>query len=329
MNRSEQIPILPYSLLVGQEQLRLALELAYISPSIGGVLITGERGTGKSTAVRAFAQMIYNRLPVTLPINATEDRVVGGWYIDKLINLSLLQQPDGTEQAKQPGLIEKADQGLLFIDEVNLLDDHIVNIILDVTATGILTIEREARSEEKRVAFTLVGTMNPEEGWLRQQFLDRFGLIVSVTAETDEQKRTQILKTVIDFDRAVRQSRITQNPTPYLAFIADAQQKNTDKRSQLETARQSVDEVEFPDAMTELCVKVAKAFKVVGHRADYIMALAARAYAALEGDRIVAKHHLQTVAPLAVTHRRQEETVRGQTLWTTEDDEMLHECLGL
>jgi magnesium chelatase subunit I len=127
--------ILPYSLIIGQTQLKLALELAYIAPRIGGVLLSGERGTGKSTAVRAFAQMIAEQLPVTLPINATEDRVVGGWKVNELI---------GGKAVWQRGLLEEADKkGMLYVDEVNLLDDHIVNIILDVTSTGVLEIQRE------------------------------------------------------------------------------------------------------------------------------------------------------------------------------------------
>ncbi|MFN8444385.1 MAG: AAA family ATPase [Caldilineaceae bacterium] len=132
MHEENPIYILPYSLIVGQEQLKLALELAYIAPAIGGVLISGHRGTGKSTAARSFAQMVYNTLPVTLPINATEDRVIGGWYIDRLMNTGLIQQEGGLDQAKQPGLLEQANGKLLFIDEINLLDDHIVNIIFDV-----------------------------------------------------------------------------------------------------------------------------------------------------------------------------------------------------
>jgi magnesium chelatase subunit I len=168
------IQILPYALLVGQAQLKLALELAYIAPRLGGVLISGQRGTGKSTAVRAFSQMMYldengqGRLPVTLPINATEDRVVGGWNLHKLVK---------GELEPQIGLLEEADGGLLYVDEVNLLDDHIVNIILDVTSTGVLVVQREGKSEQKPVSLTLVGTMNPEEGGLRPQLLDRFGLM--------------------------------------------------------------------------------------------------------------------------------------------------------
>lgn len=190
----EVIRVLPYSRIVGQEQLKFALELAYIAPRLGGVLISGQRGTGKSTAVRAFSQMMVGRLPVTLPINATEDRVVGGFDLNQLM-LGKVE--------RKLGLLEKANKGLLYIDEVNLLDDHIVNIILDVTSTGILVVQREAQDpEDKHISFTLVGTMNPEEGGLRPQLLDRFGIMVSITAEEEQAKRLEILQTVMDFDEA-------------------------------------------------------------------------------------------------------------------------------
>src|SRR5216683_574163 len=153
MSESSAIHILPYTCIVGQEQLKLALELAYIAPRIGGVLISGERGTGKSTTVRAFAHMVYGGLPVTIPINATEDRVVGGWKIKELMS--------GNAEP-QEGLLEEANGRLLYVDEVNLLDDHIVNIILDVTATGVLVVQREGQHFQKQVQFILVGTMNPE-----------------------------------------------------------------------------------------------------------------------------------------------------------------------
>lgn len=185
--------ILPYSFLVGQEDLKLALELAYVAPRIDGVLISGERGTAKSTAVRAFAQMVYGKMPVTLPLNATDDRVLGGWRVDKMM--------EGTPE-EQMGLLEKASGGMLYVDEVNLLDDHIVNIILDAASTGVLTVQREAIDKERRVEFALIGTMNPEEGGLRPQLLDRFGLHVIVSAEQDPQKRAEILRVVLKMDEA-------------------------------------------------------------------------------------------------------------------------------
>src|ERR1044071_4339957 len=171
------IQVMPYSMMIGQKQLKLALELTYIAPRIGGVLLSGQRGTGKSTVVRAFSKMMYGELPVTIPINATEDRVVGGWEMNELFKANLVPQK---------GLLQEADGKMLYIDEVNLLDDHIVNIILDVTSTGILVIEREGQDAKGiDVKFTLVGTMNPSEGGLRPQLLDRFGLMVDVMTESE------------------------------------------------------------------------------------------------------------------------------------------------
>lgn len=323
MSEEQKIHILPYSRIVGQEQLKLALELAYIAPAIGGVLISGQRGTGKSTAVRAFAQMMYGGLPVTLPINATEDRVVGGWYIDKLMDAPLLQQKDGLEQAKQPGLLEQANGKLLFIDEINLLDDHIVNIILDVTATGVLVVQREARSEQKQISFTLVGTMNPEEGYLRPQLLDRFGLVVPITTEMDEERRANILQTVMDFTHAVHQLK-ANHVSDYLehAYAEDAQH-----RTKLIQARADVTNVYFAPALAQVCVKVAKAFDVIGHRADYVMALAAQAYAAHMLENAVTQNHLGQVAPLALMHRRQAAFREHHELWTAQDQIKLAEIL--
>lgn len=153
---AEGVHILPYSRVVGQEDLKLALELNHVVPRIGGVLVAGPRGTAKSTLVRAFALMAHGELPVTLPINATDDRVLGGWDLHALIH---------GEAVPRPGLLEEADdKGLLYVDEVNLLDDHLVNIILDVVSTGVLSVQREGLATAKHLSFGLVGTMNPEEG---------------------------------------------------------------------------------------------------------------------------------------------------------------------
>ncbi|RBM16858.1 AAA family ATPase [Streptomyces sp. PT12] len=172
--------ILPYSLLVGHRELRTALEIAYVNEAVGGVLATGQRGTAKTTTVRAFTMMTVGRLPVTLPIGATDDRVLGGWQIKKLMR-GAAEPEDGllVEAAKSPAR-------MLYVDEINLLDDYLVNIILDVVSTGVLSVQREGRAEELHdVNFALVGTMNPDEGGLRPQLLDRFGLVADVLPEED------------------------------------------------------------------------------------------------------------------------------------------------
>lgn len=305
------IQILPYSQIVGQAQIKLALEIAYIAPPrLGGVLISGQRGTGKSTAVRAFAQMIYDRLPVTLPINATEDRVVGGWKIDELMK---------SEAKWQDGLLQAANGQLLYVDEVNLLDDHIVNIILDVTSTGVLVVQRDGNNRQpESVAFTLVGTMNPEEGWLRPQLLDRFGLMVNVLAESDRARRVEILQNVLKFDEERSKSKS--------AWLESARQQDLSRKKQLQQAKEKFSTVTIADETLDSCVRLCDRFQAQGNRGDYVLTMAARAYAALEGMDTVTNECLRVVAPLALQHRRQE---MGQIVWNEGDDTAVKEVLGL
>jgi magnesium chelatase subunit I len=315
MHDSPPITILPYTHVVGQEQLKLALELSYIAPRVGGVLISGQRGTGKSTAVRAFSQMMYGRLPVTLPINATEDRVVGGWKIDELM---------GGRAEPQEGLLEEADQSLLYVDEINLLDDHIVNIILDVTSTGILVVQREGRREQKPTSFTLVGTMNPEEGGLRPQLLDRFGLMVNVTAETDGDLRGEVLRKVLALDEGLFQmSRGLSSQ-----FIESGAENDRRLREEMELARERFYEVDLPPEIARKCVALAESTQAEGHRGDYVLALAARACAARGGVYRVGVGHLEQVAQLALQHRRPGSLHGERVLWTSEDEERTREVLA-
>jgi magnesium chelatase subunit I len=320
MSEDSHIPILPYTSIIGQEQLKLALELAYVAPRIGGVLISGERGTAKSTIVRAFAKMMYNHLPVTIPINATEDRVIGGWKIDELMM--------GKATPKK-GLLEEAHEKLLYIDEVNLLDDHIVNIILDVTSTGVLEIQREGKDEQKQIHFTLVGTMNPEEGSLRPQLLDRFGLMVQVTAIADLNLCGQILQAVYAFDEACDEAAKTDwNNWTSIPFFQNSIQQEQKCKAKIKQAHQNRHSVKVPESIIEMCLRLSKEFQAEGHRSDYLLARAAQAYAAIEECHLVETKHLTCIAPLVLQHRRQRITQLNRILWNEEDNNLLTKITG-
>ena len=340
MSETKSIYILPYSKVVGQKDLKLALELAYIAPRIGGVLISGHRGTGKSTTVRAFAKMMYGKLPITLPINATEDRVIGTWDIYSLWETNQVAKTDQTDSTEQPetsehtndektkdgprwknGLVVDAHERILYVDEVNLLDDHIVNIILDVAASGFVEAQREGYDGKPQDArFTLVGTMNPEEGLLRPQLLDRFGLMANIKTESDREKRAEILRTVLALDKALEDENPEQTE-----FFKDGYANDEKLKNKLVKAKESIREqsVTIAKQQIEQCVKLAEVFDTIGHRTDYTLAMAAQACAAKEGKKKVTKDHIKRVAPLALAHRRGQ----NQEEWAEEDDNKLEEQL--
>jgi len=294
--RTTDILVMPYTRIVGQEDLKLALELSFINERIGGVLIEGERGTAKSTTVRAFSLMMTGALPVTLPINATEDRVIGGWQLDRLLK---------GEKVWQKGLLQQAAGGFLYIDEVNLLDDHIVNLLLDASSTNILVIQRDNEDRTEPISFKLIGTMNPEEGELRPQLLDRFGLCVQVAAEEGRTRRRMILQAILDFDRAPQQ------------VIKAEQARLNAMRKRLVRARARVEggSVGFPAEVADLCVSVAQGFQAEGHRGDHVLALAAQSLAALAGDKETGPEHVRRVARMALQHRLIAPETRERLAW--------------
>lgn len=304
--------VLPFSRIVGQCELKRVLEIAHVMPSVGGVLASGERGTAKSTAVRAFAYMMYGRLPVTLPINATDDRIVGGWQVDALLR---------GEPKQMKGLLEEAHNGLLYVDEVNLLDDHVVNIILDVVSTGLLVVQRDGLDRaDVRLSFTLVGTMNPEEGGLRPQLLDRFGLMVPITTEQDTSVRKDILLTVLRFEEERRK--------PDSAWLHEGAAADRAHRERIEAARTAVGQVLLGPEAAELCARVSVAFGVTGHRGDIVMAEAARAAAALDGRGEVTASDVAFVAPYALMHRRPEAAYGDAVTWGPEDGRLLDDIVA-
>jgi magnesium chelatase subunit I len=299
--------ILPYSLIVGQEELRRALEISYVSDAVGGVLATGQRGTAKTTTVRAFTMMLTGELPVTLPIGATDDRVLGGWKIDKLMQ---------GEPVPQKGLLveaAKSKAGILYIDEINLLDDYLVNIILDVVSTGILTVQRDNLDEQALpVSFTLVGTMNPDEGPLRPQLLDRFGLVAEARRENDVASRARVMEAVLTF-----------HDDPGSELVTRARERDQARRTTLEEARKRVGEITFGDGTLEACARLGHLFKLAGHRGELVLARAARAHAAIEGEDAVTLDHVKTVAPLALRHRRSVDDSGKIVDWDADRDDTL------
>lgn len=316
--------VFPFSAIVGQEDMKLSLQMAAIDASIGGVLVLGDRGTGKTTAMRALAALLPpidvvegcrfacdphkpeklcdecrsrmesapgKSLPqlqrgtpvVDLPLGASEDRVVGALDLEKALTAGV--------KAFEPGLLAAANRGFLYIDEVNLLEDHLVDLLLDVAVSGINVVERDGLSIRHAARFLLVGSGNPEEGELRPQLLDRFGLSVDVSTPQDIELRMQIVRLRDQFE---------QDPD---AFVNAYESKDALIRQQLLSARKLIPDVNVDDAslrsISELCI----ALGTDGLRGELTLLRACRAYAALQGDLAVNQSHIVRVASMALRHR--------------------------
>lgn len=298
----------PFSALVGHDRLRLALVLCAVRPDIGGVLIRGEKGTAKSTAVRALAAVLAEvdddaRL-VELPIGATEDRVVGSLDLQKVLR-------DG-EHAFSPGLLARAHGGVLYVDEVNLLHDHLVDVLLDAAAMGRVHIERDGVSHSHDARFVLIGTMNPEEGELRPQLLDRFGLTVDVAASRDVDVRVQVIRSRLAFEA---------DPPGFAARYAEA---DAELARRIAAARLSVADVVLPDNELRRIAALCAAFDVDGMRADLVLARTAVAHAAWRGSQTVEEEDIRVAAELALPHRRRRDPFDDPGL----DPERLDEALS-
>ena len=305
----------PFSAIVGQDEMKQAMILTAIDASIGGVLVFGDRGTGKSTAVRALAALLppiravkgcpinsakAKDVPdwaglktkrahevatpvVDLPLGATEDRVTGALDIEKALTKG--------EKAFQPGLLARANRGYLYIDEVNLLEDHIVDLLLDVAQSGENVVEREGLSIRHSARFVLVGSGNPEEGELRPQLLDRFGLSVEVTSPKEVETRVEVIKRRDAFEN------------DNAAFMLRWQAEDAAIRDRILKARRTLSKLKTPEKTLTDVAELCLALGSDGLRGELTLLKAARAYAAWRDDTALSRAHVKAVAPMALRHR--------------------------
>lgn len=310
----------PFSAIVGQDEMKLAILITAVDPSVGGVLVLGDRGTGKSTAVRALAALLpkmkavigcpYHCDPgavsgrceaclakpasartsqlipvpvVDLPLGATEDRVVGALDLERALTAG--------EKAFEPGLLARANRGFLYVDEVNLLEDHLVDLLIDVAASGENLVEREGLSVRHPARFVLVGSGNPEEGELRPQLLDRFGLSVEVSTPRELPDRIEVVR---------RRDAFERDPQ---AFVAQWGKADDKIRRTLVKARDRLATIEVPDSILELAARLCIALGTDGLRGELTLMRAARALAALDGEAQVSEAQLRRIAVPALRHR--------------------------
>ena len=339
---SEQPLVFPFTRIVGQENMKRALMLNVIDPSIGGVLIKGEKGTAKSTTVRSMNAVLPYRNVVKgcpfrceygkearycpyckeklekgeklesekvrmrvidLPLSATEDRVSGTLDLEHVLKTG--------EKKFEPGVLAAANGNILYVDEVNLLDDHLVDLLLDSAAMGVNYVEREGVSFSHPARFVLIGTMNPEEGDLRPQLLDRFGLSLDIKGERDVSKRAEVVKRRVRFD---------SDPE---AYVEECRKELDAECERLTKAKELLPKVVAGDDVVDMIVSVTIHFGVDGHRADITLMKAAKANAALEGRTEVIKDDIRAVAELVLAHRLKRRPFEEAGL----DREELEKCL--
>lgn len=337
--------VYPFTAIVGQEEMKTALLLSIVSPHLGGVLIQGEKGTAKSTAVRALAALLPPRrciegcrfhcdpdhrgswcgecrerfgsreapavqVPmevVELPVNATEDRVVGTLDIESAIR-------EGRKRF-EPGLLAEANRNILYADEINLLDDHVVDVLLDAAAMGVNTVEREGISYSHPARFALVGTMNPEEGDLRPQLLDRFALSVSVAGEKDPEKRAEVIRRRLSYER---------DPE---GFLQAWKPREEEEARRITEAQARLDHVDVSDECIMKAARISIALGVDGHRSDITLVKAAAAYAALEGRLSAGTEDLRQAARLVLPHRMRKQPFEKQSVsWDRVEQVLSHEA---
>ena len=336
----------PFSAIVGQDEMKLAIQIVAIDPKVGGILALGDRGTGKSTAVRALADLLpplqvvvgcrYGCDPassaatctdcaslktagkrpktetrpvpvVDLPLGASEDRVVGALDLEKALSQGV--------KAFSPGLLAQANRGFLYIDEVNLLEDHLVDLLIDVAASGENVVEREGLSVRHPARFVLVGSGNPEEGELRPQLLDRFGLSVEVRTPQDINQRIAVIK---------RRDAFERDPQ---GFRDEWATQNDGLREHILKARKLLDKVKVGDDLLRLCAQLCQALGTDGLRAELTLMRACRSLAAMQGHKAATPAHLRTVAPMALRHRLRRNPL-DDTGSGTRVDRALAEVLG-
>ncbi len=324
---------MPFTAIVGQEEMKLALLLNAIDASIGGVLIMGHRGTAKSTSVRALAALLpvipagsihaemnvqgetikiniqqteeqFKPVPmVDLPLSATEDRVVGTLDIEAALSQG--------KKSFEAGLLARAHGGFLYIDEVNLLEDHLVDLLLDVAVSGVNIVEREGLSVRHPAKFVLVGSGNPEEGDLRPQLLDRFGLYTQISTITDVTQRVK----VVTHTEAFR--------TDPKGFLKKWEGEQAALRDQITAAKERLSQVEMPDELLAKAVELCLILKIDGHRGEIVLSRAAKAYTALQGRTSVTVDDLKRVAVMCLRHR-----LRRDPLEEIDTGEKIKEVIG-